>query len=238
MLFYLLRHGEPIYNPDSITKHGHKQAEMLAERLKVNGLDRIYTSTSNRAKQTAEPTCRLLGKSYIELEWCNENLAWQDLTAPLKNGSRHWLFHDPENIVRINDPEIFALGEKWYEAKGFEGCNYKQGIARIRNNADEFFASLGYVHDREKKYYVVTKPPCERVALFAHQGFGLAFLSCVLDIPYPVFCTRFDMEYSGMTVISFDDIGGISIPKVLQLSNDSHLYKGGLSLRYNKRYDV
>lgn len=48
MLFYFIRHGDPIYDPDSLTPLGHKQAEALAKRLCVYGLDEIYTSTSNR----------------------------------------------------------------------------------------------------------------------------------------------------------------------------------------------
>lgn len=238
MLFYFLRHGEPIYEPDCLTELGKKQAEALAERLNTVKFDKIYTSTSNRAKQTAEPACRLLGIKPVELDWCNENHAWRELTAPLLGGGKHWLFHDAENIVRVNDAEVFALGDRWYEAERFKGCNYKAGIERIRSNADELFKQLGYVHDAKNKLYKVDNPKYERVALFAHQGFGLAFLSCVLDIPYPLFCTRFDMSYSAMTVLVFDDIGGISVPKILQLSNDSHLYKNDMSLRYNKRYDV
>ena len=56
MLFYYVRHGDPIYNPDSLTEFGHAQAEALAKRLSILGFDKIYASSSNRARQTAEPT--------------------------------------------------------------------------------------------------------------------------------------------------------------------------------------
>ena len=69
--------------------------------------------------------------------------------------------------------------------------------------------------------------------LFAHQGFGLAFLSEVLDIPYPLFTNHFDMCHTGMTVIEFREENGVAIPKVLTLSSDAHLYREGLPTKYN-----
>lgn len=236
MLFFYLRHGDPIYNPNSLTELGKKQAEALAKRLATFGLDEIYSSTSTRAKMTAEPTCRLLGKSYTELDWCNEDYAWEEMTAMRSDGSRHWLFHDEENIMRIITPEVMALGERWYDAPAFAGCNYEKGVKRVDNKTDEFFASLGYVHDRKNKFFRVEKANDKRIALFAHQGFGMLFLSSLLDIPYPFFSTRFDTMCSGMTVIAFDEMNGICVPKVLELSNDSHIYKENLPFLYNKKY--
>ena len=85
---------------------------------------------------------------------------------------------------------------------------------------------------REEAAYEAVNPSEKRIALFAHQGFGLAFLSCILDIPYPLFSTHFDLSHSSMTVIDFSGKGKIR-PKVLQSSNDSHLYREGLLTGYN-----
>ena len=64
----------------------------------------------------------------------------------------------------------------------------------------------------------------------------MAFLSSLLDIPYPIFSTHFDLSHSSMTVIHFDDEKTDRIyPKVLQLSNDSHLYREGILTGYNNR---
>ena len=88
-------------------------------------------------------------------------------------------------------------------------------------------------HERYTGKYKTVAHNGKRVALFAHQGFGLAFLSCVLDIPYPQFCTHFDITPTGMTVIEFTDNGGYTIPKVLMHSSDSHIYKEGMLTLYN-----
>ena len=60
----------------------------------------------------------------------------------------------------------------------------------------------------------------------------MAFLSALTGVPYPLFCTHFGLEHSSMTVIRFDGNDNV-IPCVLQLSNDSHLYKEGLPTNYN-----
>ena len=49
MLLFSIRHGEPIYDPDSLTPFGHRQAEAVAKRLALYGIDEIYASSSNRA---------------------------------------------------------------------------------------------------------------------------------------------------------------------------------------------
>ena len=73
MLFFYIRHGDPIYTPDSLTELGKKQANALAKRLSVYGIDKVYSSPSARARQTAKPTCDWLKKEMIICEWANES---------------------------------------------------------------------------------------------------------------------------------------------------------------------
>ena len=62
MLLYIIRHGDPHYPTDSLTARGVLQAEAVGKRLALYGVDKIYASSSNRAMQTAEPTCEILKK--------------------------------------------------------------------------------------------------------------------------------------------------------------------------------
>ena len=239
MLLYYVRHGDPIYNPDSLTELGHDQAEALAKRLSILGFDKIYASSSNRARQTAEPTCRALGMEAEILDWCNEGYAWRDLRVTNECGNKCWAFQNHKTKLFLSSPEIRALGDKWYDHQFFEKTAFKSGIARIMNETDKFMESLGFIHDRENHCYTVANPQYERVALFAHQGFGLAFLSALCDIPYPEFCTRFDIGHTGVTVIRIAGSEGEQcIPKILQLSNDSHLYKEGISTKYHNIFEL
>ena len=232
MIFYYIRHGDPIYEPDSLTPLGERQAEAVAKRLSVYGLDEIYASTSNRAILTAKPTAEILKKEIKLLDFANEGHTWGELTYKDECG-RHWLFHLRRIVELFNTKEIRDLGDEWYTHPEFEGHDFKKGIDRIYREGDAFFKELGYEHIPHTGQYKVINSNQKRIALFAHQGFGIAFLSCLLDIPYPMFSTHFDMTHSGVTVINFHEENGIAIPVVYTLSNDSHIYKEGLPTAYN-----
>ena len=235
MIFYYIRHGDPIYKPDSLTALGNCQAA-LAKRLALYGVDRIFSSTSNRAVMTARPTCDILKIEPELLEFAHESRAWDDFTIDNENGTgRTWIFQSNGAMEIFGRKEIRDLGDRWFDLPDLKKYNYEKGVDRIYREADTFFKSLGYEHIRYTGRYKVTNSSDQRIALFAHQGFGLAFLSCLLDIPYPMFCKHFDMCHSGLTVIEFREIEGYSIPKVLTLSSDSHLYREGLATAYNNR---
>ncbi|MBR3715726.1 MAG: histidine phosphatase family protein [Clostridia bacterium] len=234
MLLFYVRHGDPIYSPDSLTPLGERQAEAVAKRLALYGVDRIYSSTSNRAILTAKPTCEILKKEPTLLDFAHENHAWDDLSIERSDGKGStWLFAEKWVRELFNDKSIRDLGDRWYEHPAFAKHDYKKGIERIYNDIDAFFSELGYEHDRYTGKYKITNVNNKRIALFAHQGFGLAFLSCLLDIPYPMFATHFDMCHTGMTVVEFAGTEGYTIPKILTLSSDSHLYREGLPTNYN-----
>lgn len=231
MILYYIRHGHPIYQPDSLTPLGIKQSEALAKKLGKIEFDEIYSSTSNRAIMTAKPTCDALGKEPVLLDFAHEGYAWRDLTIEsLETKGKVWLHQDKRIISLFNSKEIRDLGDRWYDHPKLN--DYEKGISRIYNEADAFLKELGYEHIRYTGRYKITKPNDKRIALFAHHGFGLAFLSCITDIPYPMFCTHFDMCHTGVTVIDFDEIDGFSTPKILTLSSDAHLYSEGVETNY------
>ena len=92
MLLFYVRHGDPIYDPDSLTPLGHLQADAVAKRLARYGIDEVYASSSNRAQLTAKPTCEILKRTPIILDWCNEGYVWQDLTVLNDKGQLTWCF--------------------------------------------------------------------------------------------------------------------------------------------------
>lgn len=241
MIFYYVRHGNPTYNPDSLTELGHEQAKALAPRFLKYGLDEIYSSTSNRAMLTAKPTCDILRKEPKPCEWAKEDHAWNELAMPLEENRFLWIFLHPDYMHRLREPSLEALGYEWYNHPMFEKRRniLKAGMERIRNAADDFFLSLGFRHKRELNGYVRDgRTPPNRVALFAHQGFGLAFLSTVLDIPYPKFCANFDISHSAVTAIHFDESSEIIYPKILQFASVAHLYKEGIRSEYDGNLNI
>ena len=234
MLFFYVRHGDPTYTPDQLTPLGRRQAEAVGKRLAMFGVDRIYASTSVRAQQTAEPTCEMTKKEKVLLDFCHESHAWMEMTI-MANGHRRWLFEEDSVKRLFVSREMRELGYRWYEHPAFADYDFKKGMERISKGTDELLASLGYELDHELHMYKVTKPSDERVALFAHQGFGSLFLSCLLDVPYPEFSVHYDLQHTGMTAIEFREVDGYAIPRILTMGNDAHLYREGLPLNYNSR---
>ena len=232
MLFFYVRHGDPIYDPDSLTPLGERQAEAVAKRLCLYGIDSIYASSSERAMRTAKPTCELMKKEMVIKDFANEAHAWRDFTIE-KNGQRKWLFQDTETRMLFEEEEIASLRHRWYEHP--EMTAYKKAVDRVSDETFEIFKSLGYEHIRNTGKYKVLKQNDERVAFFAHQGFGVAFLSEILGIPYPQFVNHFDICHTGVTVIEFKEENGFALPRVLTLSSDSHLYREGLPTKYNNQ---
>ena len=115
MLLFYIRHGDPVYNPDSLTPLGHRQAEAIAKRLALYGINRIFASTSNRAIETAIPTSELIKKEIEPLDFCNENHVWSEFTVRNDNGEWRWVFHDNNMRRLFVSKEVNKLGDKWYE---------------------------------------------------------------------------------------------------------------------------
>ena len=230
MLLFYIRHGEPVYEPDSLTPLGEKQAEALSKRLAKYGLDEIYASVSNRAMLTAIPTAKLLNKPVIPLEWCYERLAWLEFSVEKVFGDKPaWVYQIEEFRNAFVSDEVLKRGRDWCTGKF---SRFKDGINRISRETYKFLEELGYEYDFAGNCYKAVRPNEKKIALFAHEGFGMAFLSALTGVPYPLFCTHFGLGHSSMTVIRFDGNDNV-IPCVLQLSNDSHLYKEGLPTNYN-----
>lgn len=232
MLLFYIRHGQPIYDPDCLTELGVKQAEALAERLKNSQIDAIYSSTSGRATQTAEATARALNMDIVPLDWAHEIHAWDNMYMNV-NGKKEFAFLLPQVRTSFVSEEVRALDKDWAKHGDYKDTNFGDFEKTISSQVDDFLLGLGYEHLRDENRYRVVNDNDKRIALFAHQGIGMSVLSQILDIPYPMFAAHFDMSHTGMTVIEFKSENGYCIPKMLQLSNDAHLYKEDLMTGYN-----
>ena len=121
MLLFYVRHGDPIYDPDSLTPLGERQAEAVGKMLRSLRIDEVYASSSNRAQLTAKPLCEIAKKEMTLLDFANEGHAWRDLTCYSKaKGCRTWLFFAPEMKEIFHTTEMIALGQKWYEHPVFK----------------------------------------------------------------------------------------------------------------------
>ena len=231
MLLYIIRHGDPDYNLDSLTEKGKLQAKALAKRLALSKLDEIYSSPKGRAIQTAQPTCELLGIEMKIEEWTSEDLAWADFSIKMPDGRRKWCFQQQNTLLK-NEHTVHVY-DKWYDLDCLKNINGKKGYERIQKCSDSFLKRHGYEH-QGGGVYKITNPNDKRIAVFCHQGFGLTWMSLLLQIPPQVFWASFDITHSGISIFEFvNNEDGYTTPKCLCLSDTSHIYKEELPMQYN-----
>lgn len=242
MLLFYVRHGDPIYNPNQLTPLGLRQAEAIARRLARYGLDKVYCSSSNRAIQTAQPTCELLKLEPEILDWTNEDHAYEDQSMLNKDGERLWAFYIPEFVDFLTSKEIRDLGMNWTSHPRFQEADfarYASGHLRIRKDTLAFLDMLGFSYDDEKGQYLVknykegTPAKERRIALFAHHGFGTNFIATLLQIPHPQICLKTNFGHTGLTVFDLPEDRPYAIPQMLTMGNDGHLLADNLPTHYN-----
>jgi len=225
MFFYIIRHGEPDYETDTLTEIGRKQAELLSERFATIKFDRIFSSPLGRAKQTAMPTCVKQSKNFEVLQWLNENLAYEAMATNIE-GKLDWWFSIQNTKIRSTD-----------DAQKHASNQSQDFCASVASAFDDLLSGLGYKKCRNG--YELTVPSCSRIAMFCHGGISRILLSHALAIPFHTFCASFDIPHTGVTVLHFETTKDkITAPRCLMLSDLSHLYSAQLKNIYNNAFDV
>jgi len=234
MLLYIVRHGDPDYTTDFLTPRGKLQAEAVGKRIFDSHIDRIFSSPMGRAKETAEPACRLLGLEKNIEEWTHE-IGSERLT-PFPDGK-------PKSITLVQNTYYRENGnidlpyDRAYECSGINETQMESAVKYIEEHGKEFLERLGY--REENGVYRILKKNEEKVALFCHSAFARAWLSVLLHIPLHIMWASFNYTHTGVTVIEFaNNENGFSAPRCLCYSDMSHLYADGLDLRHDNRVEI
>jgi len=234
MLLYIVRHGDPVYETDSLTERGKLQAEAVGKRIADSKIDRIFTSPMGRARQTAEPACRLLGLEYTVEEWPHE--IEDERLTPYPDGNLKSITDLPNTVFRENG-NIDLPYDRTYECTGINQTRMEEAVDYIEQNGKLFLERLGY--KEENGVYRILRPNEEKVALFCHAAFARAWLSVLLHIPLHTVCSSFSYTHTGVTVVEFRNWeSGFTAPQCLCFSDLSHLYAQNLDLLHNNRVEL
>ena len=229
MFLYIIRHGEPDYVTDTLTPRGVLQAEAVGKRLCEAKIDEVYSSPLGRAKETAEPLCRLLGLDMTVEPW-SEELDEQMIT-PFPDGNPKSVSLVQNTYYRENGNMDLGF-DRAYECQGFSTSDMKKGSEVIINGGRDFLARHGYVE--ENGVYRITEPNDKRIALFCHGAMGRLWISYLLHIPVNIMWAGFRYTHTGVTVLEFkNNPNGITAPAMLCYSDMSHLAASGLDMLYN-----
>lgn len=230
MLLYIVRHGDPDYKNDCLTDKGRLQAEAVGVRMKDAKLDRIFSSPMGRARETAEPACRLLGLEMNIEPWAHEIIG-DELCTPFPDGVRKSV-SKVQNTYYREDGFIDLDYDRAFDCQGFNESGMKNATEFIEKNGREFLERLGY--REENGVYKILYPNEEKVALFCHKAMARAWLSTLLHIPIHIMWSGFGYAHTGVTVLEFhNNENGVTAPKCLVFSDISHLKESGLSTLYD-----
>ena len=235
MLLYIVRHGDPIYETDSLTERGKLQAEAVGKRMLDAKIDRIFSSPLGRAMQTAEPACRLLGLEKNIEKWTCE-IGGEKNTTTFPDGKRKAVTLVQNTYYRENG-NLYLPYERTYECNIINETEIGSAVKYIEEQGNVFLERLGY--REENGVYRIIKNNEEKIALFCHAVFARAWLSVLLHIPFHIMCASFQYTHTGVTIIEFENNpNGFTAPKCMCYSDVSHLYASGLDMRYNDRIEM
>jgi probable phosphoglycerate mutase len=229
MTIYLIRHADPDYQNDTITEKGHLEAQAVAKRMAAVKPDRIYTSSMGRAKATMQYTADLLGMPHEVLDWTRE-IHGYGVSHPKFGQIAAW--NIPGSEIFAGEPPTL---QNWHEAHCLAEQPFRTIYDEICEKSDEFLAGHGL--QREGSNYRITKPNTEKIALFAHYGFGLTWLAHLLHIPVTTMWSGFFLATTSVTVIKFERYPGAVVdrvkeneefiwaaPRCICVGDTSHLY--------------
>ncbi len=234
MRLLIIRHGDPDYANDTLTEKGKKEAQLLAERLKKERVDYIYSSPLGRAKNTAMYAANALN---MENEVVVEPLFKEfntEKAVVLPDGTERHLLWD-------------LLPEYWTEQAAFyDRAQWKKHSALQQGDAVEYYEAVvarldeilkrhGYW--REKNYYRVDKGNTDTVAIFCHFGLEMILLSHLCNIsPFPLLHHFVALTTSVTTLYTEERREGISTFRCCGFGDISHLYAGNEEPSFSARF--
>lgn len=234
MYLYIIRHGDPDYTTDTLTPRGRLQAEAVGRRLAAAKIDRVFSSPMGRARQTAEPLCRIRGLEYEVLDWTHE--IGDERLTDYPDGRRRSITLVQNTYLRENGGQDLGYDAAFMHP-AIARSEMDKAIAYVTGNGKAFLERLGY--KEENGVYRILRPNEEKVALFCHGAFSRAWLSVLLHIPVHMMWSNFGYTHTGVTILEFrNNENGVTDPHCLCYSDMSHLYGAGLDMRYDNMGEV
>jgi probable phosphoglycerate mutase len=205
----IVRHANPIYETDSITEEGEKQAVQLAGRItRLEKIDAIYVSPLGRAIRTAEHISKTTGIKPEVLSWLREvdkgNFPW---TKPHNEYLRKGEFADP----------IFWEDGYW------AGKELREVYKEVSSGLDKLLSEYNYV--RDGFIYKVEEPDIEKtICLVCHGGVSIVILSHLLQWHLPLAYAHIGILETGIARILFKSQGeNDAVPVLISINDVSHL---------------
>ncbi|MBQ8161208.1 MAG: histidine phosphatase family protein [Clostridia bacterium] len=225
MKIHIIRHAEPYYAIDGLTEKGHREASLLASRMKALGEKEkilgIYVSPLGRAQATWGYTRDLTGWEAETLPWLCE-FRGRCLDPDRQRMRSCWDFR-PRTY--LSDP-LLHDPEKWVEAKLFQGSNVQEIWKETTDGVEKMLENFGYTYSGG--VWLNSENIEGSLLLFCHFGVGMAVAAFLTGTSPVTFWQNTCMLPSSVTtLVSEEQLKGEIHFRCTQIGDVSHLYAAG-----------
>ncbi len=221
MRIILIRHAEPIYEIDSLTKKGFREAQYLGYRAKSWEVENIYVSPLGRAQDTAVPMERSIGKKGITLDWLREFVVPIDDKYGVEGIP--WDFK-PSFWTKM---ETLYNKDEWYKNPPMEKSGDNPSVEEMYlstcTHLDELLKQYGYC--REGNLYKVEEHSEATIVMVCHMGISFIMLSHLLGIPFVPLIQGIVLPPSSVTILNTEEVEeGIASFRCQCMGDVKHLH--------------
>lgn len=230
MKLIIIRHGDPDYTIDSLTKRGQIEAELLADRISKMDVTAFYCSPLGRARATAEYTLNKMGRDAEILDWLREFPPKVKKTYDEDDGiAWDWI---PEVWTEVDD---FFHKDKWMDVPCFVDAQMRSAYARVTDGLDSLLQKHGY--KRQGAYYRAERANEDTVVLFCHFGLECVLLSHLLNVSPMVLWHGTCAAPTSVTVLNTEERRqGAAYFRMASFGDTSHLYVKGVEPSFSARF--
>lgn len=235
MKLIIIRHGDPDYSIDSLTKKGWHEAELLSIRIAALDVKAFYVSPLGRAKDTASLTLKRMDREAEVLPWLRE------FHAPIKDEvtGKDRLPWDmlPASWTSIRE---YYDKDSWHSMPVMVEGHVKEEIEKVHDGIDGILKIHGY--ERDGNVYKVLKANRDTIVLFCHFGVECVMLGHLLGISPMILWHGFCAAPSSVTTLVTEERReGTAYFRMSSFGDISHLYIAGeepaFAARFCETYD-
>lgn len=231
MRILIIRHGDPDYQIDGLTKKGKREVSYLAEQLIKENITNVYCSIYGRAKLTAKP---FLDKLDIQAEYCDwlkEFNSYRVQLPYLDKPIQCWdiLPEYMDTLQNIYHPT------KWREEDFIKNSTVPNGYDYVVENLDKVLLKHGY---RRNGYnYKVERSNHDTIVLVCHFGLTAVLLSHLFNCsPYTIWQHTFTAPTSVTTIYTEERKDGYASFRASSIGDVSHLIKNDEMPSFSGRF--
>ena len=229
MKLLIVRHADPDYAIDSLTKTGWIEAELLSQRLTKLKVKAFYCSPLGRARDTAKPTLNKLYRNAEICSWLQEFPP--QVHKPDGHGTVAWDWLPQDWTPR----SYFYSKDQWMAAPEFQAAGVADAYRRVTRELDKLLARHGY--RRKGNLYRAITPNEDTIVLFCHFGLECVLLSHLLNCSPMIFWHGSCAAPSSVTtLITEERRPGCAYFRMSAFGDTSPLYAAGRAPSFSARF--